>query len=286
MTDDNSSKRYRSPGGSAHMTESDATSLEINLLGAISALSVKMDLVISSLREDFEKKLNDLSESVNIRLAQAAELQSNNLCFEVKKLESFVGDNLGKLTCDSKHVSIESRIDKLERDENLNVLLVNGLPLLKDERIPDLLDSLCTAIDYRRDIKSSISSAFRLPPKPNQPSSSSSTQPSKDRGTPLMFIRFYSFDDKQHFFNCYLKSKLNLTHFGFKTAARVYVNEKLTKKNHEILRTALVLKKNGSITNYHTFRGLVFVRVLENGRSVCINNKLQFETLIQNNSME
>lgn len=294
MADDPSSKRLRSPGGSAHTAENVPADLESRLLSAINALSVKMDLVINSIRDDFDKKLNVLSDSVKKQLAEAAVFHNKQLRLESDKLESFINAKVAELPPSSIPRSFETRIDKLERDENLNVLIVKGIPVATNERISDLVETLCKAINYQRDMNVTISSVFRLPPKSNrnsnnlhasslnQPASSNSVQPSTDRSSsaaaPLVVVRFYSFDDKQHFFNCYLKSKLNLQHFGFKTATRVYINEKLTAKNNEILRAALELKKSGRIFNYHTFRGLVFVRALDDSKSICVMNKSDLES--------
>lgn len=271
MEFDNSNKRLRSPGGSAHLADSGTPDMETKLLNAIADLSCKMDFVICSLRADFDKKLADLSDSVNIRLNKAASVQAEMVRNEVAKLD----DKISKLPGPVVNMcAIETRIDFLERAENLNILVVKGVPFTPNESIPAFVTSICDAVNFRRDMNTSILSVYRMPAKrndsPHLPTSSTSQQ---------IIMRFGTFDDKQHFFSCYLKSKLNASHFGFKTSTRVYVNEKLTRKNFELLRAAVDFKNKGKLYNYHTFRGLVFVRVLENSKPLCVSSKKDFAAL-------
>lgn len=141
---------------------------------------------------------------------------------------------------------------------------------------------MCSAVKYNRDLKATISHVYRLPARRINNTIVDSETVSAARTSvqmPIIFMRFYTFDDKQHFFSCYLKSKLNLSNFGFQTNSRVYINEKLTSTNNELLRLAIELKRKGSLFNYHTFRGLVFVRFTQSSKSTCICSKSDFKDI-------
>lgn len=62
---------------------------------------------------------------------------------------------------------IQYSIDKLERMENLNILLLNGLPKTDGENIDVIVDLLCRAISYGRDPNETIADVYRLPAKRN-----------------------------------------------------------------------------------------------------------------------
>ena len=57
---------------------------------------------------------------------------------------------------------------------------------------------------------------------------------------------------------------LNLNSIGFNSNAPIYINERLTKYNYQILQAALKAKKK--IKAAYTFRGFVYVKN-ENGKS-------------------
>lgn len=260
----NSKRPRSSPGGSDHESGKDILSA---LAEVKASLLSKMDDLILSVRTDFNSKIAALSAMIDVKLAESADKNIALINEEVKKL-SDASVNVGN----SANLSgIEKRIDKLEREENMNSLILSGIPLVEGENLEIIISSVCSAIKYNCDPIASIVHVHRLSSRKIAPSSSSSANLQHSRRViPPIFIKFSTFENKMLFFSCYLKSRLNISQIGFMSSARVFINEKLSKKNYEIFKKAKDLKKSGNLFNYHSFRGLVFVRRFELSNTVCV----------------
>lgn len=66
---------------------------------------------------------------------------------------------------------------------------------------------------------------------------------------------------KQELLAAYFRKKnLNITDIGFKTPARIYINERLTSANRVIFNRAAEAKNANVIYRYYTRRGLVIIQ--------------------------
>lgn len=151
-------------------------------------------------------------------------------------------------TCVKKEVNgsylsgVENRLDKLEREENMNVLIMSGVPIVDDENLKNIIVSVSNAIKYDCDPLSSIVVAYRLSSrKINTATSSQDSRKRQQSSASPIFVRFVDFDSKMHFLSCYLKSGLNISQIGFSATSRIYINKKLTPKNYEILKRVKLL---------------------------------------------
>lgn len=91
-----------------------------------------------------------------------------------------------------------------------------------------------------------------------------------------------SFLAKNEFYICYLKfKKLSLSHLGFETDMRVYINESLTPMNSECFKSALQLRKKGLLHNVYSHNRLVYVKKTKESDPIKIDNMLQLTTIIE-----
>lgn len=163
--------------------------------------------------------------------------------------------------------SIETRIDKLERQSLLNEVIVTGIPHQGGENIIQIVDSICRVIDFNPEKE--IESCFRIPAKKGH-----------NKDTPIV-MKFWTIESKRAFMNKYFNAKsLNLTQIGFKTAARrVYINESLTLKNRDIFSMAQRLKREKKISLVRIRSGLVYVTLAGQSTFVSIISRDQLASL-------
>lgn len=160
----------------------------------------------------------------------------------------------------------EGILDKIERENLLDRLIVSGIPYVSNEDLISISNRICLATGC----KIPIASAFRLKSfvKTDVPTTSNAGS-SKMNPTPPIIFKFFTPEQRFDFFHCYHTFKiLNLKHVGFGTEQRIYINELLTKRNYEIQYLARKLKELGKISKYHSSRGIVHVSRLVNGKLV------------------
>lgn len=297
MGGNNKEKRKRSStadrsGGSlnASMEHSELLNeirnIKTDLTSIINSATETLEGKIESLKLDFDLKIANLSQSVDARILDAAasynakhdqlnrmvtdELDRLAVAIDAKVLQS-----VKKITADLIPAKkIESRLDRLERSELLSDVVVIGVP--DAPALETIIPMICAKIGYTDNINS-IVAAYRQPLRriPNNIARTTTTA----ADVPIV-IKFRDFDCKKTFFSLYLKSKITLKDIGFLTAKRIYINDKLTQKNNEIKVRAMEYKRAGKIFNYFIFRGLIFIRVNETDRSICMSNIDQFSSLL------
>lgn len=175
--------------------------------------------------------------------------------------------------------------ERLERDSLLLDLIVTGIPLHRNENVSLLADRMCDIFGFNKGWNG-LSGCYRLA------KSRKTTNPpngSNPKASPPIISKFWTFNLKQEFFIRYLaKKSLNLSDIGFQTAARVYINESLTSTNQRILSKCRQLQKNKMIHQCRTYKGQVFVKILENSPNQCIHNMeelLHVETMAQDQNL-
>lgn len=243
-----------------------------------SILSLKINDLIIAMKTDFDAKIAALRVTFEEKLAESIKNKTTLIKEEIQK-PSTTND---KIPVMNKYLSgIEKRLDKVEREENLNKLLISGIPMVENENIKTVITSVCNAIKYNRDPSSSIVHIYR-PSRRNVVAASSSLESSHQTqlANPPIVITFCDFECKMSFFSCYLKTRLNISQIGFSASTRVYINEKLTTKNYEIFKKANAMKRDGNLLNFYTFRGLVFIRRHERSKAVCVCTLVDLFSLI------
>ncbi len=163
--------------------------------------------------------------------------------------------------------ALESRIEKLERESLILNLMVTGIPWQTNENVNALVDCLCKSIGFN-DGLNSLSDYYRLINKNS--ATENSTQITSIK-TPPLVLKFWSYEGKQHFFKLYLNIKsLNLSHIGFGTNSRIYINEMLTLSSKQIFLRARQLQREKKIFQSHTNKGLVVIKRTDKAKSEII----------------
>lgn len=203
------------------------------------------------LEKMFDAKLNDLKR----------DMQSINQ--RVTKLETVVED------VNSLKDEIIVLKTKLQRQENSLAaadLRINGIPYHKDENLLSVFDSICNTLRINTPVVKSI---FRLR---NQGNKEKSFSPDA-----VIIVKLNSAYDKNYIlrtlanFRKVNKSNLLLDYIGYGSNAPFYINENLTSTNHKILKSTINLRKSRKIFATFTMRGLVYIKINENDKPVCIH---------------
>lgn len=235
-------------------------SLEASLSNKIDAVKAEMEIRIKTVNKEFDQRLQDSMVSM---MQQCNEISSN----AVKSMKENV-DNL-----QARH---ESRLDKLERFSLEKDLVVSGIPLENDDNPFGIIGDICAALNCNLH-QNDFVSVFRLRSK--------STSSKNKRIVPIV-VRVQDDWVKQELLSSYFKKKnLNLTDIGFKTAARIFINERLTMANREIFNRASEAKKLNLLHRFYTRRGLVFIHRGEKDPPMCIYHIGELDPILPPNHM-
>ena len=219
------------------------------------AINAKIDTKINDMQLELTTKINDLATSVDERFKTV----HNNIATHVAPMVEKLVQPFTQ--------ALETRIDKLERESLLLELVVTGFPLHQNENLEWIVDRMCKVLESGMDGISGFYRVSRNANNNNRPNKA----PPKVIDYPPIILKFWSFNMKQQFFKRYLNKKsLNLSDFGYPTAARIYINESLTASNHKLLMKARLMQKDKIIHQCHTYRGQVFVKVRDNSANQCI----------------
>lgn len=97
----------------------------------------------------------------------------------------------------------------------------------------------------------------------------------------LIIVRVYDNYVKQELLSSYFKRKnLNLKDIGFKTSARIFINESLTKSNRDVFNLASAAKKANHIVKLFTRNGMVHVQRQDNAKPIRIEHISDLEQIL------
>lgn len=241
------------------------------------ALSSKMDTLQESM-DGIDKRLNTKIDNLEAGMTS----RINDVKFELDNRIQAVSDVMDqridnvKIECETIVAGLvhtvnnrvdeirerhESRIDRLERYSLERDIVISGIPMETKDDPMSIIGDICGALDCRLK-QVDFTAVFRLR-KGGKNSNNS-------RNVPIV-ARLQDDWAKQEITAAYfMKKNLNLTDIGFKTATRIYINERLTTINRDIFNRAAVAKKNNLIHRFYTRRGLVYIQRQQNSRPECI----------------
>lgn len=224
--------------------------MALNTSDIMSIVTNKFD----SLNEIINKNQSEMMETINsIKTYVCDEIKK--LCVEINKIKNCI-------------ITLEDRMDYLERNNMANDLVVTGIPCFNNVSVHDIVGRICRTLEINE--KTTISSVFR-PFRKNQLNSN----------TAPIIIKFWTREDKLFFYNKYIKiGNLNLSHIGLNSTARVYCNDGLTKRNSTILHRAKTLKNLNKIAKVTTKKGCVFVTLLNKSTSYVIKSVENLNDLV------
>lgn len=238
-------------------------SLNDTMSGNDARINAKIDSLETTLSDKIKEVKNEVDERIlksTVEFDQRLEksvLATKQVCEE--KTNSAV--TVLKERVDEMQAYNESRLDRLERFSIEKDLIISGVPLENNDDPFAIVGDICGALNCNLK-QGDFVSAFRLASKRNN---------SKSNRTMPIVVRTQEDWVKREFLTAYFKkANLNLTDIGFKTASRIYVNERLTATNREIFNRAAEAKKSNYIHRFYTRRGLVYIQRAENTQPTCI----------------
>lgn len=271
-------KRTRSSSGTRGISNEDILkAIRSSEERIVSEMRTLLDSRIAEVRSEFDDKLNALSSSIDGRIRAVLEISN-------------VGSNDGKYedvvsSIDAAAAISNTRIESLERAHYLSDVIINGIPVLEKENAFSYFRSICDVISFQCGV-SAVSSVFRLPTRStatNAPASSAGhVNVHKTSGPPIV-VKFLNSDLSRQFISCYLKFKhLNLTHIGYSTPTRIFINENLTKSNRELFRYCLQLKHRHKsyLLQLFTRHGIVYVKLAGSDKPVIVLSKKEIDNII------
>lgn len=234
-------------------------------------LNAKIDVLESSLckmvrevKAEMDKELSLFSANVDVRINEVI-AESNRKCEETA---AQVTNNLSN-RLDEMSATCEFRLDKLERMSLDKELIITGVPMETNDNPIGIVGDIVQALNCNLQQRD-FTSAFRVKRKHTGTS----------RPVPIV-VRVYDNYVKQELLSCYFKKRnLNLQDIGFKTSARIFINESLTNPNREIFNLASEAKKANHIVKLFTRNGLVHVQRYDKDKSVCIQHLSDLEQIL------
>lgn len=222
-------------------------------------LNQKMDCMESSLskkihdiKEDMDNRFSTFSTEVDQRF-QNVIASSDRKAGEITAIATNVSNRVDEL-----RAMYEFRIDKLERTSLEKELIISGVPMDNHDSPFGIVGEICRALNCNLNERD-FTAAYRV-----------RTKNGNAKHSAPIVVKVYDNFAKQELLSCYFKRKnLNLKDIGFKTSARIFINESLTKSNRVIFNLASEAKKANLIAKFFTRNGLVYVQRAENARPAC-----------------
>ena len=155
---------------------------------------------------------------------------------------------------------ITKRINALEvncsKREKTTDLIVKGIPFTDGENLQAIITTISRLLSFE-DVHS-IERIQRLKHTPK----SNSQEIAEVKSMPVV-VKFTTSNSRRFFHNKYFAfsktDALKLSHIGFDSDSRIYINENLTKHNLDLLRRAKKLKKDGKIAAAYSYDGQICV---------------------------
>lgn len=221
--------------------------MESSLCAMINGVKDAMDAKFTSFVADTDLKLNNATESCYVKcveMSNGLSLESSNRIDELRAAHDF-------------------RIDKLERLALANEIIISGVPVEHNDNpwgvVGDIIKATNCNIQQR-----DVAAVYRT--KANNSNSS------KNYSVPIV-VKMYDVWAVRELFSCYFKkANLSLNDIGFKSNARIFINESLTKANRDIFRLAVEAKKANHIVKFHTRNGLVHVKRQVNSKPISMQH--------------
>lgn len=222
----------------------------------IDNLDAMMSTRINDVKADLDNRIQEITNDMDQRLVKAMDDAKVNGDRGVSIAMRSVNDRVDEIR--AHH---ESRLDRLERYSLEKDIIISGVPLENDDKPFGIIGDICAALNCSLK-QGDFSDVFRL--------RHGGGNSKNIRSVPIV-ARLQDDWAKQQMITAYFRKKnLNLKDIGFRTATRIYINERLTATNREIFNRAAEAKKSNFIHRFYTRRGLVYVQRHEKDRPACM----------------
>lgn len=181
----------------------------------------------------------------------------SSLTEDVKDLKEKVA------TLEKENTELREEIEFIKQVNLSNSIVIYGIPIQK--KVPDI--TLVQKVASKLGL--TLSETFRL-----------GTKTSASSSTPPLVVRFVRISARTSFISAKNRKNLKTTDIGLQgESKRIFINEYLTRNNHDLLRYAKQLKE-------HDYKyvwpagGKVFVRKQEGDKAIIIRTKLMVDELL------
>lgn len=250
--------------------------IDLRLTTKIDSLDSKVAESINQIKVDMDSRIHSLNTDINKRL-EAIVTESQTSCDNMTKANEDFSAQL-----ENAQYVYENRFDKLEKELLRYEMVVTGVPTTFGEVVFEIIGDICRALQCNVN-GGDVVAAYRLP--------TSKTLPGRYRNgrqaaiTAPIIVKLSSDWAKQELTSAYFKKKnLNTGDIGFQSAARIYLNESLTKHNREIFKAANEAKRAKSLWKCYTRNGTVHIQVREEGKTFRVNCLDQMNEIISNSA--
>lgn len=251
--------------------------IDVRLTTKIDNLEATVADNINRVKMDIDSRILSITTDVNNRLENLeSATQASSLDF------AKVNDVSAKL--ETVRYDFESRFNKLERELLRNELVVTGVPASYGENVMEIIGDISGALQSNLN-GGDVVAAYRLPTgKANSGRYRNGRPPAIS--APII-LKLGSDWAKQELVSAYFKKKdLSTADIGYKSRARIYLNESLTKHNRDIFKAATEAKMTKAILKCYTRNGIVHIQIQDDGKTYRINCIDHLNALLTNNSSQ
>lgn len=227
---------------------------------------------------DTNTQIEKLSEKFDM-LMKKFDAQAMAQAKEVKELKKIMMDQINKkietvtLKFDEKIKSLEEKLEfSSEFAERRCNVLINGIPATNEENIIEIMSKLSAALGFK---SSPEHKAFRY-------------KGIDDSKSPIL-VRFMSPFGKDSFVNNYIKVARTFTldkvGLVLGNTGRIFIQNDMSKRQYELSKAALKMKKGGKIKNVNLTQYGILVRFTD-GQSKIFTAVKQLQEFIKSTSTE
>ena len=248
IKDINNPKRSRQDGQQSS-DDSDSPISPANTMSLNDAVQMLMNQFAAhkTLIDDMRTEINTKIDNVKITLESKLDAVTTDIqALRTECAVKFKDHDVALLALNDRVDDVAASVGNLaNRDE----LIISGIPYLQDEDLLKYFKAICKQLGLDERMSSMVD-VKRL-----------KVGSLNDGDNGLVLVQFALKNQRDNFYSTYLrKHNLQLSHLGFDSSHRVYVNENLTVPAQKLKAAAVRLKKAGKIFSVYTKLGVVYVR--------------------------
>lgn len=221
--------------------------------------------IVNKMTDEFTKIADNLAESLNVKinvvsdkleqLEEKVNFLNENHTTEIERLKS---------ECNDKFNKNQVAISTMERNARSNNLVVNGIPVMKNENLQGYLMTIAKVLQVELNINDFL--VFRTRSKLQ---------------CPVIIVKFYFPHMRKRFYDEYLHFKnLNLSHLGFNSPNRIYFGEHLTPNDAVLMKRARQHINSNVFTKVYSSNGVVKVLPAGSTRPINVFSDQQLQAIV------
>lgn len=205
-----------------------------------------------------ENKIDASQNSLESKFGELANKVKDDVCALKTTVTDFhakINIELNAVKTQLSHYAerLDNNDDDFERTQRNQDLRLTGFAYTKDENLQNIFQQVAAEIGYEIGPHAVLPSIERI--------SLYDKSAKKSTPTKTILLHFAILKQKQQFYALYLsKMPLNPLKFGLQNTNHITIGENLTKKNAQIFKQALTMKKSNKIVKAYTENGIVKIK--------------------------